>query len=44
VYINPLSRIHNTILISAFFGLDSRDCNCLEYLFIIYILEGVANE
>jgi hypothetical protein len=33
-YINPLSRIHNTSLISAYFGLDCRECKCLEYLFI----------
>jgi hypothetical protein len=24
-----LSRIHNTSLISAYFGLDSRECKCL---------------
>jgi hypothetical protein len=28
-----LSRIHNTNLISAYFGLDSRECKCLEYGF-----------
>jgi hypothetical protein len=38
---NPLSRIHNTSLISAYFGLDSRECKCLEYLFIYYI--GVSS-
>jgi hypothetical protein len=26
VFIYPLSRIHNTSLISAYFGLDSREC------------------
>jgi hypothetical protein len=26
--INPLSRIHNTSLISAYFGLESRECKC----------------
>jgi hypothetical protein len=26
--------LHNTSLISAYFGLDSRECKCLEYLFI----------
>jgi hypothetical protein len=31
LYINPLARIHNTSLISAYFGLDSRDCKCIEY-------------
>jgi hypothetical protein len=25
VYINPLSRIHNTRLINAYFGLDIRE-------------------
>jgi hypothetical protein len=35
VCIYPLSRIFNTSLISAYFGLDSRECKCLEYLFII---------
>jgi hypothetical protein len=30
-----LSRIHNTSLTSAYFGLDKREC--LEYLFIIII-------
>jgi hypothetical protein len=34
ISINPLSRIHNTILIIAYFGLDSRESECLEYLFI----------
>jgi hypothetical protein len=33
--INPLSRIHNTSLISAYFGLDRRECECLEYLFVL---------
>jgi hypothetical protein len=37
VYINPLSRIHNASLISTYFGLDSRECKCLEYLFIYCI-------
>jgi hypothetical protein len=27
--------MYNTSLISAYFGLDSRECKCLEYLFII---------
>jgi hypothetical protein len=38
--IYPLSRIHIqalTSLISAYFGLESRECKCLEYLSIIYI-------
>jgi hypothetical protein len=38
MYINPLARIHNTSLISAYFGLDSRECKCLEYIFRKYIL------
>jgi hypothetical protein len=32
IYIYPLSRLHNTSLVSAYFGLDKREC--LEYLFI----------
>jgi hypothetical protein len=27
-YIDPLSRIHNTNLVSAYFGLDKRECEC----------------
>jgi hypothetical protein len=27
----PLSSIHNTSLISAYIGLDKRQCECLEY-------------
>jgi hypothetical protein len=30
VFIYPLSRIHNTSLISAYFGLDNRECKCLN--------------
>jgi hypothetical protein len=30
ISINPLSRINNTSLISAYFELDSRECKCLE--------------
>jgi hypothetical protein len=37
IYIYPLSRIHNTSLMSANFGLDKRECECLEHLFIINI-------
>jgi hypothetical protein len=36
VCINPLSRIRNTSLISAYYGLDSRECKCLEYLYLFY--------
>jgi hypothetical protein len=32
ICINPLSRIRNTSLISAYYGLDSRECKCFEYL------------
>jgi hypothetical protein len=32
MYIYPLSRIHNTSLVSAYFGLDKRECECLEYI------------
>jgi hypothetical protein len=32
-----LSRIHNTRLTSAYFGLDNNECECLEYLFIIHL-------
>jgi hypothetical protein len=27
----PLSRIHNTSLVSAYLGLDKRECERLEY-------------
>jgi hypothetical protein len=37
-YINSLSRIHNTSLISAYFGLDSRECKYLEYLSLLLLL------
>jgi hypothetical protein len=30
MYIYPLSRIHNTSLVGAYFGLDKRDCECLD--------------
>jgi hypothetical protein len=32
MHIYPLSRIHNTSLVSAYFGLDQREYECLEYL------------
>jgi hypothetical protein len=38
MYIYPLSRIHNTSLISAYFGLDKRECEGLEYFFIIILI------
>jgi hypothetical protein len=44
--IYPLSRIHNTSLISAYL-LDSRECKCLEYLsvleyiFILYLIVNI---
>jgi hypothetical protein len=37
LYINPLSKIHNTGLIIAYFGLDNRVCKCLEYLYLDYL-------
>jgi hypothetical protein len=37
MYIYQLSGIHNTCLVSAYFGLDKRDCECLEYF--IYLLK-----
>jgi hypothetical protein len=38
MYIYPLSRIHNTSLVSAYFGQDKRECECLEYLYLfIYV-------
>jgi hypothetical protein len=43
-FINPLSRIHTTSLISAYFGLDDRECKCLEYLFIYLIDTGSASQ
>jgi hypothetical protein len=32
MYIYQLSRIHNTSLVSVYYGLDKRECKCLEYL------------
>jgi hypothetical protein len=43
MYIYPLSRIHNTSLISAYFGLDKRECKCLNYLFIIITRRRLQN-
>jgi hypothetical protein len=31
MYIYPLSRIHNTNLVSAYFGLDKPERECQEY-------------
>jgi hypothetical protein len=36
MYIYPLSRIHNTSLVSAYFGVDKRES--LEYLVIYYFI------
>jgi hypothetical protein len=36
MYIYQLSRIHNRGLISAYSGLDKRECECLEYLLFIF--------
>jgi hypothetical protein len=41
IFIYPLSRIHNTSLASAYFGLDKRECGCLEYLFIYILLSSI---
>jgi hypothetical protein len=38
MYIYPLSRIHNTSLVSAYFGLDTRECECIEYY--LYLLKS----
>jgi hypothetical protein len=35
MYIYQLSRIHNTSLVSAYFGLNKRECQCLEYVFYL---------
>jgi hypothetical protein len=32
--IYPISRIYYPNFTSAYFGLDSRGCECLKYLFI----------
>jgi hypothetical protein len=37
MYIYPLSRIHNTSLVSAYFGQDKREFECQNYYFIIFI-------
>jgi hypothetical protein len=31
----PLFRIHNTSLVNVYFGQDKRECECLEYIFIL---------
>jgi methionyl-tRNA synthetase len=41
--IYPLSRIHNTSLIRAYFGLDSRECKCFEYLFNWILVADVCH-
>jgi hypothetical protein len=38
VCIYPLSRLHNTSLISAYFGLYSRESKCLEYLLLFLFI------
>jgi hypothetical protein len=38
MYICPTSRIHNTSFVSAYFGLDKREDECLKYLFYLYII------
>jgi hypothetical protein len=42
-YINPLSRIHNTCLISAYFGLDSRECKCLVLRSVFKYISAFAD-
>jgi hypothetical protein len=37
MYIYPLSRILNTNLVSAYYGQDKLECECLKYLFIYYL-------
>jgi hypothetical protein len=37
-YIYPISRVHNTSLVSAYFGVDKRECYCLENLINLYII------
>jgi hypothetical protein len=44
MYIYPLSRIRNTSLVSAYFGLDKRECECLEYLFLLFLLLKTVSE
>jgi hypothetical protein len=35
MYIYPESGIHNTSLVSAYFRLDKRECEYLEYLLLL---------
>jgi hypothetical protein len=37
----PLSRIHNTSLVSSYFGLDKRGCEYLEYYYYYYF-KGIS--
>jgi hypothetical protein len=37
ILVYPLSRIHNTGLINAYFGLGSHECGPLEYSFYLFI-------
>jgi hypothetical protein len=41
---DPLSRIRDTSLISAYYGLDSRECKCLEYLLYFYLFKKQKNK
>jgi hypothetical protein len=43
VYKYVFIRYLEFITQSAYFGLDSRECNCLEYLFIYYLLLAHSN-
>jgi hypothetical protein len=38
VYIYPLSRIYNTILVSAYFGLDKSECECECLVYLLLLL------
>jgi hypothetical protein len=39
LYIYQLYRIHNTSLESAYFGLDKRECECLEFIYLEYLYQ-----
>jgi hypothetical protein len=47
MYIYPLPRIYNTSLVSAYFGLDKRECVSRIFifliLFIVIVLCGVRD-
>jgi hypothetical protein len=43
MYIYPLSRIHKRSLVSAYFKLDKRECECLEYYLFIILFNFQTN-